>query len=105
MMRAPRTRSRKRRGRAWNLFWAAIFFLLGVVGLLLPIVPQIPFFVMSLFFLSLVFPRVRRATRDFLRRHPRVERAYRKWRDRARRKRRELIAKEKAFAAKMRREE
>jgi len=77
---------------------------LGVVGLLLPIVPQVPFFVMSLFFLSLVFPGVRKAMRRFLRRHPRIEKSFRKWRDKARRKRRELILREREFAARMRRD-
>jgi UPF0716 family protein affecting phage T7 exclusion len=99
-----RRRRRKKRSRAGNLVWAAVFFLLGVIGILIPILPQIPFFVMSLFFLSLVFPGVRRAMRNYLRRHPRVERAYRKWRDKGRRRRRQLIAKEREFAARMRRE-
>jgi uncharacterized membrane protein YbaN (DUF454 family) len=100
----PQRRRRKPRSRAWNLFWAAVFFVLGVIGLLIPVVPQIPFFIMSVFFLSLVFPRVRRAMRRFLSRHPRVNASYRKWRDRGRRKRRELIARERAFAARMRRD-
>ena len=103
--RPRRTRRRRTpRSRAANLVWAGVFFVLGVIGLLIPIVPQIPFFVMSVFFLSLVFPRVRRAARGFVKRHPRVERAYRGWRDAARRKRQKLIAREREFAARMRRE-
>jgi uncharacterized membrane protein YbaN (DUF454 family) len=100
----PPRRRKKPRSRAWNLFWAAVFFILGVIGVLIPIVPQVPFFIMSAFFLSLVFPRVRRAMRRFRLRHPRMDAAYRKWRDAARRKRRELIARERAFAARMRRD-
>jgi hypothetical protein len=99
-----RKRRRRRRSKEANLVWAGVFFLLGVVGLLLPIVPQVPFFVMSLFFLSFVFPGVRKAMRRFLRRHPRVERSFRRWRDRARRRRREVILREREFAARMRRE-
>jgi uncharacterized membrane protein YbaN (DUF454 family) len=99
-----RRKRRKPRSRAANLAWAAVFFLLGVIGLLIPIIPQIPFFVMSVFFLSMVFPGVRRAMRRFLRRHPRVERRFRKWRDSARRKRQELIRLEREISAGIRRE-
>jgi len=45
--------------------------------------------VLSVFFLSLVFPRVRRAIRRFRKRHPRLDSAYRSWRGKARTKRRE----------------
>lgn len=100
----PKRRRRKPRSRAANLFWAAVFLVLGIIGVLIPIVPQVPFFILSLFFLSLVSRRVRRAARRFLSRNPRMHAAYRRWRDRARRKRRELIAREKAFAARMRRD-
>lgn len=78
------------------------FFGLGVVGLVIPILPQIPFFVMSLLFLSLVFPPIRRAIRRFMHRHPKLNHAYRRWRDKARRKRRELIRREKELAARLR---
>lgn len=100
-----KTRAREgaaaRRGRAKNLFWAVVFFLLGVIGVLIPIVPQIPFFIMSLLFLSLVFPGVRRALRRFLHRHPKLAHAYKRWKDRRRRKRLDRIRKEKESAAKM----
>jgi uncharacterized membrane protein YbaN (DUF454 family) len=87
--------SKTRRSRVKNLLWAGFFFVLGVIGILLPIVPQVPFFVMSLLFLSLVFPSVRRALRRFLHRHPKVAHAYKKWKDRRRKKRQKHIRKRK----------
>jgi uncharacterized membrane protein YbaN (DUF454 family) len=84
-----------RRTRVKNLLWAGFFFVLGVIGILLPIVPQVPFFIMSLLFLSLVFPSVRRALRRFLHRHPKVAHAYKKWKDRRRKKRQKHIRKRK----------
>jgi cytochrome b561 len=96
--KGPRRRPRrKRRSKAWNLVLAILFLILGIIGVLLPIVPQIPFFIMSLLFFSFVFPAVRRALRRFLRRHPKIAHAYKKWRDQARRKRLELIRKEREF--------
>ncbi|HXM76110.1 MAG TPA: DUF454 family protein [Thermoanaerobaculia bacterium] len=95
--RRPR---RKRRSKAWNLALAIFFFILGIIGVLLPIVPQIPFFIMSLLFFSFVFPAVRRALRRFLHRHPKIAHAYKKWRDKARRKRQEMIRKEREFFGK-----
>lgn len=92
---------RRPRSKAHNLAWAIFFFLLGVIGVLIPILPQIPFFVMSVIFLSFVFPSVRRALRRFLHRHPRIAHAYKKWRDSARRKRRKMIRKEKELEEKL----
>jgi uncharacterized protein len=80
-----------------NIALAIFFFILGVIGVLLPVVPQIPFFIMSVLFLSLVFPKVRRMLRRFLHHHPKIAHAYKKWRDKARRKRQELIRKEREF--------
>jgi uncharacterized membrane protein YbaN (DUF454 family) len=101
--RSPRRRRRVgRRSKAWNLALAIFFFILGVIGVLIPVVPQVPFFIMSLLFFSLVFPGIRRWIRRFLHRHPKVAHAYKKWRDKARRKRQELIRKEKEFAARWR---
>ena len=98
---AKRTRGRKRRSKAWNLVWGIVFFILGVIGLIIPILPQIPFFIMSLFFFSLVFPPLRRWMRRFLHRHPKIAHAYKKWRDSARRKRQTMIRKEKEFEEKL----
>ncbi len=39
---------------------AAVFFLLGVVGLLIPVIPQIPFFIMSVLCLSMASGRFKR---------------------------------------------
>ena len=87
---------RKKRGKAHNLAWAIFFFILGVIGVLVPIMPQIPFFIMSVLFLSLVFPSVRRRLRRFLHRHPKIAHAYKKWKDSRRKKRRQKIHTEKA---------
>jgi uncharacterized membrane protein YbaN (DUF454 family) len=90
-----KTTRRRPRSKAHNLAWAIFFFILGIIGVLVPIMPQIPFFVMSVLFFSLVFPSVRRKLRRFLHRHPRVAHAYKKWRDNARSKRQAMIRKEK----------
>ena len=92
---------RRPRSKAHNLAWAIFFFILGVIGVLVPIMPQIPFFIMSLLFFSLVFPSVRRKLRRFLRRHPKLAHAYKKWRDKARSKRRAMIRKEKELEEKL----
>ncbi len=95
----PGKGSKTRRSRVKNLLWAGFFFVLGVIGVLLPIVPQVPFFIMSLLFLSLVFPSVRRALRRFLHRHPKVAHTYKKWKDRRRKKRHRHIRRRKEEAA------
>jgi uncharacterized membrane protein YbaN (DUF454 family) len=92
---------RRPRSKAHNLAWAIFFFIVGIIGVLVPIMPQIPFFVMSVLFFSLVFPSVRRKLRRFLHRHPRVAHAYKKWRDKARSKRQAMIRKEKEFEEKL----
>ena len=91
----PRSKRRRRpRSKAWNLALGIFFFILGVIGVLIPVMPQVPFFIMSLLFFSLVFPSVRRRLRRFLHRHPKVAHAYKKWRDSARRKRQAMIRRE-----------
>ena len=94
-------RSRVRRNKLWNLTLAILFFILGVIGLLIPVMPQVLFFALSVFFLSLVSPTVRRWLRRFLRAHPKVAHSYKHWRDKGRQKRRELIRRRKALAQKM----
>jgi uncharacterized membrane protein YbaN (DUF454 family) len=99
-MKARRQKgSATRRSRIKNLIWGIVFFILGVIGILIPIVPQVPFFIMSLLFFSLVFPRVRKVLRRFLHRHPKIAHAYKTWRNRARRKRQSFIRKNKEAAA------
>src|SRR5215468_6560937 len=90
----PRRKRRKRRSKAANLAWAIFFFILGVIGVLVPVMPQIPFFIMSVLFLSLVFPGVRRRLRRFLHRHPKLAHAFKKWKDRRRKKRQRRIKRE-----------
>lgn len=93
---------RARRSKAWNLALAVLFLALGVVGILIPIMPQFLFFAMSLFFLSMVFPPVRRAIRRFLHKHPKLLHRYNAWRHRRREKRRLRIRKRRALAEKLR---
>ena len=97
---SPRS-SRIRRNKAWNLTLAILFFILGVIGLVIPVMPQVLFFALSVFFLSLVSPTVRRWLRRFLRDHPKVAHAYKRWREKGRQKRREMIRRRKELARKM----
>jgi len=94
---APR-KSRSRRNKARNLMLAIFFFILGIIGILIPVMPQVIFFVMGLVFLSLVSPTVRRAVRRFLHRHPKMAHAYKHWRDKRRQKRRVMIRRRKEHA-------
>ena len=73
-----RTPIHARRGR--NIVLGIFFFVLGVIGILIPVMPQIVFFFLSALFFSMVSPRLRRALRRFRKRHPSVDRAYAKWR-------------------------
>jgi uncharacterized membrane protein YbaN (DUF454 family) len=97
---APRI-SRVRRNKIWNLFLAIFFFILGFIGILIPVMPQVLFFVLGILFLSLVSPTVRRRVRKFLHAHPKLANQYKKWRDRGRQKRRELIRRRKALAQRL----
>jgi uncharacterized membrane protein YbaN (DUF454 family) len=83
--------ARSRRSKTHNLAYAIGFFILGIIGVLIPVMPQVPFFVMSALFFSLVFPKVRRALRRWRRRYPKLDASYRKWRSRARRRRQDAI--------------
>jgi uncharacterized protein len=86
------------RRKARHLLFALFFFILGVIGILIPVVPQVPFFVMSALFLSLVFPRLRRRLRRWRRRFPKLDAAYKKWRERGRRKRQDRIRRSRSAA-------
>ena len=97
---APRL-SRVRRNKAWNLTLAIFFFILGFIGLLIPVMPQVLFFAMGLLFLSLVSPSIRRRVRSFLHRHPKIAHAYKRWRDKGRQKRLAIIRRRRALAERM----
>jgi uncharacterized membrane protein YbaN (DUF454 family) len=84
---------RQRRSKTRNILFAVFFFIVGVIGVLVPVMPQVPFFIMSALFLSLAFPKVRRAIRRFRRRYPKLDASYRKWLANARRKRQQKIRK------------
>jgi uncharacterized protein len=81
------------RKRIWNIALGIFFFILGVIGILIPVMPQFAFFFLSLFFFSRVSKRLRRAVRRYRKRHPKLDRAYANWRRRAREKRRKWLAK------------
>lgn len=92
-----------RRNRILNLFLAIFFFILGFIGLLIPVMPQVLFFVLGILFLSLVSPTVRRRVRKFLHAHPKLAHHYKRWRDKGRQKRRELIRRRRAMGDRLRR--
>lgn len=76
-----------------NIALGIAFFVLGVIGILVPVMPQVVFFFLSALFFSLVSPRLRRALRRFRQRHPSVDKAYAKWREKSRKRRLKLIRK------------
>ncbi len=86
-----RTPIHARRGR--NILLGLLFFVLGVIGIFIPVMPQFVFFFLSALFFSMVSPRLRRALRRFRKRHPSIDRAYAKWRERGRRRRQKIIRK------------
>lgn len=94
--RSDRQKTRNRR-RIWNIALGIFFFILGVIGILIPVMPQLVFFFLSLVFFSRVSPRLRRAVRRWRSRHPKVENAYRNWRRKSREKRLEVIRRARAF--------
>lgn len=94
-------RSRVRRSRTWNIILAIFFFLLGVVGIIVPVMPQVAFFAMSAFFLSMASPTVRRALRRFLHRHPKIAHRYNAWRHKRRAKRLERIRRAREVAGRL----
>lgn len=76
-----------------NIVLGIFFFVLGVIGILVPVMPQVVFFFLSALFFSLVSPRLRRALRRFRQRHPSLDRAYSKWREKGRKRRLKRIRK------------
>ncbi len=90
-MTAPHSPSPRRSSKARNLALAIFFFIVGVIGVLVPVMPQVVFFVMSALFFSLVFPSFRRKLRKWRHKYPKFDASYRKWRDRSRRKRQARI--------------
>jgi uncharacterized membrane protein YbaN (DUF454 family) len=93
--------SRVRRNKLRNLTLAIFFFILGFIGLLIPVMPQILFFAMGLLFLSLVSPTVRRRVRRFLHKHPKIAHAYKRWRNKGRQKRHAMIRRRKELAGRL----
>jgi uncharacterized membrane protein YbaN (DUF454 family) len=93
--RPPPPPLHKRRLR--NVLLGIGFFVLGVIGVFIPVMPQLIFFFLSLLFFSMVSQRLRRAVRRYRRRHPSIDRAYTKWRERGRKKRLKLIRKARKF--------
>jgi len=91
--------------KARHLALAFFFFVLGVIGVLVPIMPQVPFFVMSALFLALVFPSLRRKLWNWKKKYPKFDASYRRWRTKARRKRRERRHRRRAAAAMAARED
>ena len=79
------------RRKIWNIALGTFFFILGVIGIIIPVMPQLLFFFLSLVFFSRVSKRLRRALRRFRQKHPKVERAYVNWRRKAREKRRNVM--------------
>lgn len=84
-------RMRSHRKKIWNIALGVFFFLLGVIGILIPVMPQLVFFFLSLVFFSRVSPRLRRAVRRFRKKHPKIDTAYLKWRKKGREKRLQII--------------
>jgi uncharacterized membrane protein YbaN (DUF454 family) len=81
----------RRRRQVVNIALGAFFFVLGVIGILIPVMPQIVFFFLSAFFFSRASQRLRRALRRFRQRYPKLDNGYKRWREKRRRKRRERI--------------
>jgi ferric-dicitrate binding protein FerR (iron transport regulator) len=90
-------RAKQKRRKIWNIALGIFFFILGVIGVLIPVMPQLVFFFLSLVFFSRVSPRLRRAVRRWRQRHPKVENAYKNWRRKGREKRLEMIRRARQF--------
>lgn len=84
------------RRKIWNIALGLFFLILGIIGIIIPVMPQFVFFFLSAVFFSRVSPRLRRAMRRLRKRYPKIDRAYTNWRERARRKRQKWIRKVRA---------
>ena len=53
------------------LIFASVFYLLGMIGLIIPIIPQIPFFIIGTIFMIIGFERVKEKIieSDFYKQH------------------------------------
>ena len=89
----PHHHGKAYRRKIWSITLGVFFFALGVVGILIPVMPQFLFFFLSAIFFSRVSPRLRRAMRRFRKRFPKFDRAYASWREKGRRKRQQIIRK------------
>jgi len=47
--------------KVFCFLFGIIFFILGCIGLILPVIPQIPFFIVSVFFLAESSSRIKNA--------------------------------------------
>jgi uncharacterized membrane protein YbaN (DUF454 family) len=83
MPRRDRSRPPSTKHRIRNIVLGAVFFLLGVIGIAIPVMPQFLFFVLSFFFFSLAFPPLQRWFHRFLARHPKLARYHDRWRKEA----------------------
>jgi uncharacterized membrane protein YbaN (DUF454 family) len=61
---------RKHAKRILVIVLGVIFFILGVIGLVLPLVPQGVFFVISIILFSMVSPAIREKLERYTRRYP-----------------------------------
>jgi hypothetical protein len=81
------------RRKIWNIALGSLFFILGVIGIIIPVMPQFVFFFLSIIFFSRVSKRLRSALRRFRKKHPKIDRSYTNWRRKSRERRRTLIRK------------
>lgn len=88
-MTAAHHAGKAQRRKIWSIALGFFFLILGVIGIFIPVMPQIVFLFLSAVFFSRVSPRLRRAMRRLRKRYPKVDHAYAKWRGKLRKARRE----------------
>lgn len=69
--------NRKSSGQQFFFVLGSVFLLMGVIGLLLPVVPQVPFAILSAYFFSKSSPRIH----NWIRNHPVMGNPVRNWED------------------------